>query len=504
MKPLRRAFNFLLATALMLALTIPAFAVDYSIDVENDASKTGVSIDGNTYSAYKIFNVVYDTTKTAFSYTVDSDCLSVTYNTFSGSALINWLSTASDADVRSFADDVYKNYIEGKSVVPAGSATASGERASIPLTSAGYYLVYGTGGIGDATVTASVSLTTAKPTATIQPKLSVPSLTKEIQHNELDSWGNVGDNQIGDTVHYRTITSVPDTNNYTTYTYVIHDTMSNGLTFDPSSLIIKINDEDSKVLTLNTDYTITSDAHSFTVDFSNVKALIAAQRLTTTDSFYVYYNATLNENAKIYTDGSNDNSAYLEYSNNPYDNGHGETLPVKVYDWTFTMDVNKTDKDSHPLTGAEFILNTDRDSANRPIALIKSGNSYTIAPSGTASTVTTISAGSIVIKGLDDSTIYYLHETKAPDGYNLLPDPVKIQISASYDANGALLRNYPTVAVDNGAASSTLSTNVVNLTGNELPSTGGMGTKIFYAVGSTLAVGAGIMLIARKRVKNEN
>ncbi|WP_312942780.1 SpaH/EbpB family LPXTG-anchored major pilin [Oscillibacter sp.] len=504
MKPLRRAFNFLLAVALMLALTIPVFAVDYSIGVQNDASKTGVSIDGNIYSAYKLFNVVYDTTKTAFSYTVDSSCLSVTYNSLSGSNLINWLSTASDADVRSFADYVYTNYIAGKSVVPGGSATASGESAVIPLTSAGYYLVYGTGGSGDTTVTASVSLTTAKPTATIQPKLSVPSLDKQIQHNESGSWGNVGDNQIGDTVHYRTITSVPDTNNYTTYTYVIHDTMSDGLTFDSSSLVIKINDEGSKELTRNTDYTITSDAHSFTVSFSDVKSLIAAQKLTTADHFYVYYNATLNKSAKLYTDGSNDNMAYLEYSNNPYDDGHGETPPVKVYDWTFTMGVNKTDKDSHPLTGAEFILNTDSNSTSKPIALIKNGNSYTIAPDGTSGTVTTISAGSIVIKGLDDSTIYYLHETKAPDGYNLLPDPVKIQISASYDANGALLSNSPTVAVGGGAASSTLSTNVVNLTGNELPSTGGMGTTIFYGVGSTLAIGAGLILIARKRLKNEN
>jgi fimbrial isopeptide formation D2 family protein/LPXTG-motif cell wall-anchored protein len=510
MKFLKRAYYFLLALALMLTLTIPAFAADYSIEVVNDASKTGVSIDENTYSAYKIFSVTYDTSKAAFSYTVDSSCLNVTYNGYSGSDLVDWLSKASD--VRDFADYVYTNCIEGKSLTPAGSAKASGESATIDLNSAGYYLVYGTGGTGTTTVTASVSLTTAKPTAIVQPKLSVPSLKKEIYHNELTSWGVVGDNQIGDTVEYRTISSVPDTNNYDSYTYVIHDTMTSGLTFDPGSLAIKINDDKTRVLTLNTDYTITSDAHSFTVSFSNVKALISDQSLTTADSFYVYYSATLNQDAILYTAGHNDNTAYLEYSNNPYATGEGgstpttgTTPPVTVYDWTFTMGVNKVNSKNEALTGAEFALSESGGSDYTAITLVDNGDgTYTVAPSGTADTVTTISAGNILIKGLDDSTAYYLHETKAPTGYNALTEPVKIQISAGYvTAGSALLSGSPTVIVNDGAASSELSTDVKNYTGNELPSTGGIGTTAFYAVGGTLAVGAGVILIARKRVKKE-
>lgn len=432
----------------------------------------------------------------------------------SGSDLITWLSSqaSNSSNLQDFADYVYTHYINVSPAPSAsGSAVASDEKATINLNTAGpgYYLVYGTGDNGTTKVVASVSLTTTDPTADVEPKLSVPTLTKEIQHNELatppsNGWGNVGDNQIGDTVNYRTFTSVPDTNNYTSYTYEIHDTMSDGLTFNSDSLVVYTDANKSNTLAAS-NYTVSSNAHSFTITFTNIISTISTNSLTSADKFYVYYDATLNENAKVYTEGHNDNTAYLVYSNNPYDGGTGESPHVTVYDWTFTMGVNKTDKDSKPLLGAEFILNTDEDSTGSPIALINNGNStYTVVPSGTDGAVTTISAGNITIKGLDDSITYYLHETKAPVGYNLLTAPVSFVITAGYETAGnTLLSGSTTVTVGSNPASATLSTNVMNYTGNQLPSTGGMGTTAFYAVGGTLAAGAGIMLIARKRVKNE-
>lgn len=526
MKPLRRAFNLLLAVALMLALTIPAFAAtgsptdtDCSITIQND--NTNVSINGKTYDAYKIFSLSYNTgvDPKLYAYSVDDTCLSVTYNGKTGSALIESLTPD---NVRDFADYVYNTYIKDQTIfspIKTTSDPASGEVATINGLTPGYYLVYGTakGADGTTDVVASVSLTTADPTATVKPKLSVPTLDKQIQHNELATepdkgWGNVGDNQIGDTVNYRTITSVPDTNNYTSYTYVIHDTMTSGLTFNPDSVVVRIG-ENGTQLTKGTNYTVgtvgdgAADGDTFTVTFNDIKTIISSNNLTTSDHFYVTYDATLNKDAILYDAGHNDNTAYLEYSNNPYDNtGHGKTPPVTVYDWTFTMGVNKTDG-KNTLSGAEFVLSksetlTKDGSGNitNAIALIynDSDKSYTIAPAGTTGT-TTISAGSITIKGLDDSITYYLHETKAPDGYNLLTKPVEIKISASYNTPGSDLSDL----LLNGAKVDKLSTEVVNKTGSQLPGTGGMGTTAFYAVGGTLAAGAGIMLIARKRVKNE-
>ncbi|MEA4954336.1 MAG: SpaH/EbpB family LPXTG-anchored major pilin [Pseudoflavonifractor sp.] len=522
MKTLKKSLYLLLVLTFMLALTIPAFAEDptYSITVTNNPTTTGVSINGNTYSAYKLFSVIYDTGKTAYSYTADDSCLSVAYNGKTGSALVDWLSdaTRTTAEVRDFADYVYTTYINVANPPTSAAATASGESATIDLTSAGagYYLVYGTGSASDgaATITASVALTTTDPTVTVTPKLSAPTLTKEIYHNESGTWGVVGDNQIGDTVQYRTTSSVPDTNNYDSYTYVIHDTLTSGLTFDSGSVVVKIND--TTALTEGTDFTVTASGQTFTVSFTDVKSLISTYDLDTDDDFYVYYGATLNQGAILYTAGHNDNTAYLEYSNNPYATGEGgstpttgNTTPVTVYDWTFTMGVKKVNSKNEALTGAEFALSESSGSDYTAIALIDNKDgTYTVAPSGTAGTVTTISAGNITIKGLDDSTTYYLHETKAPDGYNALTEPVTFAISAAYtEAGNELAAGSPTVSVtmnNETTASTTLSTDIKNLTGAELPSTGGIGNTIFYIIGGTLAAGAGIMLIARKRVKDEH
>lgn len=527
MKILNKAFHILLALALMLILTVPAFAVsDYIITVSNTPSTTGVWINNQTYSSYRIFNVTYNTEGTAYSYTVGSDCLNVsydpdgsgnTYGSLSGSDVINWLSSsASTDDVRSFADYVYTTYIN-KTPAPnaAGTATATSETAAIDVGTPGYYLVYGTGSNGNATVTASVSLTTTDPTAVVEPKLSAPTLTKQIQHNEKENaadngWGNVADNQIGDTVNYRTITTVPDTNNYDTYTYVIHDTMDDGLTFNNNVSIAVSSDTDpSNNNALSTNYYTVdaspTDGHTFDVTV-NILAAISAGALNSGDTLTTSYTATLNRNAKVYSDGYNENTAYLTYSNNPYDEETGESPHVTVYDWTFTMGVNKVDGQGNSLTGAEFILNKDSSSTSEPIVLIYNDvdQSYTVAPAGSEGTTNIISAGSIIIKGLDDATTYYLHETQAPAGYNVLPGPVSFTISADYETAGNTLGSgSPSVVVGTNPSSATLSTNVENLTGNELPTTGGMGTRMLYAIGGTLTTGAGIVLVTRKRVKNE-
>ena len=111
-----------------------------------------------------------------------------------------------------------------------------------------------------------------------------------------------------------------------------------------------------------------------------------------------------------------------------------------------------------------------------------------------------IDAGYATIKGLDDVTDYYLYETKAPEGYNLLSQPVQFKINAEYETDGSQLKaGYPTVTVD-GKVADTMSFNVVNQSGAELPSTGGIGTTIFYVVGGLLVVGAGIVLVTKKRM----
>lgn len=355
---------------------------------------------------------------------------------------------------------------------------------------------------------------------TAAPKGDKPTLNKQIKHNENGEWGVVGDNQIGDTVEFRTITKVPNTSGYTKYDYIIHDTMSAGLTSNvktSADITIKVND--ATVLPAEY-YTVTANGNSFSVQVDILKA-IQDGKLAHDNELYTYYTGVVNADTKVYDEGKQDNVAYLEYSNNPnVDTDKGKTPEKKVYDWTFKMGINKVNENGGQLTGAKFALskngtlkvadmNCDAEgipaATTELIGMVKlSDGVYRVATDGDANVVYVVDAGNPVIKGLDDAVDYYLYETKAPAGYNLLSEPVHFKISAAYNEDGS---NYTdvTVTVGAAAASDTLSANVVNKSGSTLPETGGIGTTIFYVVGSLLVVGAGVVLITRKRMgKSEN
>ena len=300
--------------------------------------------------------------------------------------------------------------------------------------------------------------------------------------------------------------------------YIISDTMSDGLTSNVKTaddVNITVN---GKVLPRDY-YDVTENGNSFQVHI-NILGAIADGYMTAGAEIITSYSGVLNENAKVYDEGKQDNTAHLEYSNNPNDaEDKGRTPDSKVYDWTFKMDVHKVDKDNKPLEGAKFVLskngslnvadmNCDENGVPTVTTdliglVIDADGNYVVATADAnkADIVYAIDAGYATIKGLDDVMDYYLYETKAPEGYNLLSQPVQFKINAEYEPDGsALQEGYPTVTVDKGQPSTNLSTDVVNQSGAELPSTGGIGTTIFYVVGGLLVVGAGIVLVTKKRM----
>ena len=281
----------------------------------------------------------------------------------------------------------------------------------------------------------------------ITPKGQKPTLDKQIKHNESGNWGDVGDNQIGDTVEFRTITTVPNTTGYTKYDYEIHDEMSAGLTSnvkDASGITIKINEGEELGRGY---YTVTVDstnANNFSVKVDILKA-IKEGKIEEGDNLYTYYTGVLNEDANVYDKGKQQNTAYLQYSNNPHDNNtKGETPHVTVYDWTFKMNVQKIDgaDKEKELKDAKFVLSkngkVDLGTINEDGTPTKTDNlielvydsankTYRVATASDENTTYVMTAGNITIKGLDDAVDYYLYETKAPAGYNRLTEPVKIQ-----------------------------------------------------------------------------
>ncbi len=506
MKYMKKFMALLAALTLALTMAVPAFAETttpktYTITINNG---TG------TYAAYQIFKG--DLHEKTLSNIEWGDNVTDEGRTKFGNAADKAKTITTEADAKAFAVEVAKYLTDPAAGTGTDSITVSGP---------GYYLIKNTE-VGQGEVFTDYILRVVGDVE-VNPKSGKPTLDKQIKHNDDGTWGVVGDNQIGDTVEFRTITTVPIVSGYTQYTYVIHDEMSAGLTSNVHSkddVTIKVNDE--TVLDKNY-YTVTVDevnTNKFTVTVDVLNA-IKDGKMVEGNTLYTYYTGILNENAKVYNDGKQDNKqdnkAYLEYSNNP----HGATTnktPVKVvYDWTFKMGVKKVDgADGTPLTDAKFVLSKEKNcdlgaigddgqptKTENLISLIKNNDgSYTVAPAGyTGSVVYVMTAGDITINGLDDATVYYLYETKAPAGYNRLTAAVRFEITATYSDAGDSCTNV-TATVNNDKQPS-VSVSVRNNKGSTLPSTGGIGTTIFYVIGGGLMAVAAVLLVTKKRMNNK-
>lgn len=503
MKRVKRVLALLAAFALVLAMAVPAFAEEakYKITIKNSVG---------TYEAYQIFKG--DLEKNVLSNIEwGTGVTEAGKNAFEGKTAAQVAKTLENNETAAkvFATEISK-YL----------GTVAGEGTDeITGLSAGYYLIKNESVNGNEAYTDFI-LEVVKDVE-ITPKGQKPTLDKQIKHNESGQWGDVGDNQIGDTVEFRTITTVPNTTGYTKYDYTIYDEMSTGLTSNvtgASGVTIKINNEvelESSYYTVTVD---SVDANKFSVKVDILKA-ITDGKIEAGNSLYTYYTGVLNEDAKVYDEGNQKNTAYLQYSNNPHDNtSKSETPKVTVYDWTFKMNVQKIDgaDKEKELKDAKFVLSKNGtvdlgaiDENGTPaktdnlIELVydPTDSTYRVATASDAKTTYVMTAGNITIKGLDDAEDYYLYETKAPAGYNRLTEPVKFRINATYNSADSC----PAVLTKVGdeAAVTGLKVSVENNAGTTLPSTGGMGTTVFYVVGGGLMAVAVVLLVTKKRMENK-
>ena len=402
----------------------------------------------------------------------------------------------------------------------AYSATATadedGERATATFgeMAVGYYLVLPEGGstsVVRQTDAMLVNVPSAK-SVDLNMKSEYPTVTKEASDTEGGTYGENTTARIGDTVYFQLTSKVPDMSAYDTYTFKFNDTLSAGLTFDASSVVVKVDDAPLD----STDYTVTptedTAGTTVTIDLSD-----SIKEQTAGADIVVTYAATLNENA-AFGAIANGNSAEVEYSNDPGTEETGTSIPDTTKTYTYDIQVHKyaTGNETGHLAGATFILSASETLAGTPTAsdyedanaikLVGSDNTYRVAKAdeaGAKTYFTTNGTGNITINGLEADT-YYLHEVAAPDGYNKLADPVKveIQVTGQDGADSAPSYDVPVYVISIGEEAGTSSTNNVvgieNKSGTMLPETGGIGT-IGLTVAGVAVVLLGIFLPRRKK-----
>lgn len=273
-------------------------------------------------------------------------------------------------------------------------------------------------------------------------------------------------------------------------TYVLHDKMDKGLTFN-GDVTVKINKSgttgetsvDSQNYEVKTEGFSSGDTCTFHVEFKQT----FCDNLANGDQIIIYYSAKLNDEATIKTD-KNKNETWLGYGDNKFTTH--KTTTTYTYEipvFKYTIETAMTKK---PLAKATFKLSKKSDGSETIKIKQKTdeNNVYLVDPNATTTEITTDSTGEFTIQGLD-ADIYYLTEIQQPAGYNKLSAPVKIVINES----GTITIGESADPVDK--------VEVENKSGSLLPSTGGMGTTLFYIFGAILVIGSGVVLITKKRMK---
>lgn len=523
------------ALAAATIMTVSAVAATSAFSVFATAENTNrivikENVEGKTYVAYPIFNQTSATSTIGWADGFAGDSFiealnnDITFNNKFADA-----TTAADvASVISNKDNWTEKEtaafakVAAKFVSNGTPSTYANGQYTLNVTNAGYYLIIDTTTNTGKDNANSAYILNVSGKTDVKPKVGQPTLTKEIKHNENgdNGWGVVGDNQIGDDVEFRITTTIPsEVQYYDTYTYTIHDTLSDGFDLNEKSLRYVYLNENKEPVELDTFAPVFNNnagEKKFTVNF-DIKALL--KKNSNIKYIETYYSAKLNGNANVAVKATNStdnnpNTAYLTYSNNPQvesDKEYGRTPDSRVYDWTFTLVGKKIDgQTGGRLAGAQFQLKDENGNVLNLVAT-DTKNVYRIATgsdTATIETITTDEEGIFYIKGIDDSVEYKLVEAKAPDEYNKASDTkfwlnTKDGNDIGYSKDGGTLNRLQIAKGDYSDKDADVGLTIENNKGGKLPSTGGIGTQIFYGVGGAIVVGAGVLLITKKRAKKD-
>lgn len=528
---MKKLVSMILTLVLVLSMAVPAMAADesYTIKIKNSSA-------AHTYEAYQIFQGDFDKDDSTVppTWTISNaqwgNGINDAGKAHFGNAETMAESLTDEAAAKAFAVRLIP-YLVVDNAKTSGTYNSSEKTYTIGDLDPGYYLIKDMDNslTGDESSYTAYIMKVAENTE-ITPKAAKPSSYKKVM-DASDSFANVNDGKwidsadhdMGDQVPFQLTGTLPSNfTEYLNYTMVFHDEQSAGLTFNPASVKVYVNHLEDRHL-VSSGYTIktksTEDEFAscacsnanctFEIEIPNVRNLKDAAgehiNVNANTLIEVEYTSELNTGAEIGAVG-NPNEMYMEYSNNPNQTSGGElgkTKKDKVIVFTYKTIINKVKENHDALEGADFklekkMLDGTWVEVNKNIVKTPAVNPTTFE-----------------FRGLDDG-YYRITESATPDGFNSI-DPFCFEIIAQHNdssENPALILLHSNQITETGAnvtdniifsatvdlTAGSITSDIVNKAGATLPETGGMGTTLFYIVGAILVIGAGVTLIARKRM----
>ena len=536
-KVIKKLLAALLAVAMVCAMAIPAFAENSEGDVDSHHTYSAFQIfkgdvEGNNIKDFKISNVdwgsnIINNSDDFLNKLREADHIGPLFtNAKSAQEVLAVISQWHDSDDYSIAFARFVcHYLYSNDANPTYVVRAGSNALTIPEAKAGYYLFVDTTDFSKDDSYHSYNsfllmVTKGNWNVPITPKAEKPTVEKKVYDNpdgtSTGGFGSSADHAINEKFQFQLTATLPDSTNraydyYDKYSVIFHDTLSDGITYDKDdeldSVVIKSNGNtynitDSSKYTIDT--TDLESQNSFVVNI-DVKACAKDAGFDLNDgaTITVTYTAHLNDKAYVNTAGgstSNINKVYLTYSNNPKDESSigktPESTPVYVYTYQLNNTKHQDTEKGPALEGACFRLYSDEACTDQSEVQLyqKDGFYYPIKDVLGKEAVEMKSAanGTFNVKGLDAGT-YYLKEITPPDGYSACK-VIPVTIKADHSRN-----------VQVNLEGSNLTNDIVNIKagGITLPSTGGIGTTLFYVVGGGLMVAAIVLLVTKKRMENK-
>ena len=540
-KAIKKLLAALLAVAMLCAMAIPAFAgTEGDITTWHSFSAFQIfkgDVEGNDIKDFKISNVTWGSNiadnPAAFLDQLKADSTLGTQfqfidatDTNTAQKVLEVISKWDDSDANSiaFARFVCHYLYPDANAKPKPAVEGGGGSDHIHFDEAGYYLVVDTtpfnpGDFDHAYNSFLLMVTHANWNVPITPKAEKPSVKKEVFDNfdnqdgtSTGDFGSSADHAINEKFQFKLTATLPASTDhaydyYDTYAVCFKDTLSEGITYDgPDSVVIESKGNPGNRYDITDSSTIDisklESQNYFEVNIHDVKACAKDAGFDLNDGATITftYTAHLNEKATVNTTSGptdNKNSVQLQYSNNPRPGDYWGTTPKsEVYVYTYQLSNTKRQNtvDGLALAGAGFKLYSDAE-CNNEVGLYQEGEFYYPIKDATGKkAVEMISGenGQFNVKGLDAGT-YYLKETITPAGYDTC-GVTPVTIKADHSGNDHV-----------NLEGSNLTNDIVNIKagGITLPSTGGIGTTLFYVVGGGLMVAAIVLLVTKKRMENK-